>query len=116
MQLCVILRGCYKEGNSSLAGGQQFQRTVILARGTTRHYDGLLFIVYVIIRKTCYSKMLRYCTQLDCANIGSYVHRWKQHRRKKFPNGVLEISIVQMGWKTLWCFHTMSGAIGLFSY
>ncbi len=34
----------------------------------------LLFIIYVTIRKTYYLKMLLYCPQLNCVNIGSYAH------------------------------------------
>jgi len=48
---------------------------------------GLLFIIYVTIGKTCYSKTLLYCTQLDYVGIGTYVHRQKQYRRIFFPMG-----------------------------
>jgi hypothetical protein len=73
--LSTILWGWWKKGDSSLAKGWQFQRVVISARGTMGHYARLLFTIYVIIGKTCYLEMLLYCTQLDYANIGSYVHR-----------------------------------------
>jgi hypothetical protein len=34
-----------------------------------------LFTIYVTVEKTCCSKTLLYCTQLDCADIRFYAHR-----------------------------------------
>lgn len=55
-----------------------YSHKVTLARGTTKHYARLLFIVYCTIRKPCYPKISLYCTQLDCANIGTYALGGKQ--------------------------------------
>ncbi len=87
MQLYVILWEWYKKGDSSLARGRRFQSTIISTRGIARHNVGLLFIVYVIVGKTYYSKMLLYCTKVDYVGIGSYVHRQKQYMRKDCPVG-----------------------------
>jgi hypothetical protein len=70
-----------------LARERRFQSTIISTRGTAGHNAGLLFIVYVTIGKTYYSKMLLYCTQLDYVGIGSYVHKRRQYMRKDCPMG-----------------------------
>jgi hypothetical protein len=51
------------------------------------HNAKLLFIVYFIAEKTCYFETLLYCTQLDCINIGYYVHRQRKYKRKVFLAG-----------------------------
>ncbi len=66
-----------------MARGQQFQITIILARGIAGHNVGLLFTV----GKTCHLKTLLYCSQLDCIDIGSNVHRQRQCMRKDCPMG-----------------------------
>jgi hypothetical protein len=81
------LRVCHKKGDSSLVGGWWFQNIIISTRGTTWHNARFLFIVYFTVGKTCYSKMLQYCTQLDYADIGSYVHKQRQYKRKEYPVG-----------------------------
>jgi hypothetical protein len=58
-----------------------------ISKGTAGHNVGLLFIVYVTIGKTCYLKTILYCTQLDCASIGTYAHRQRQYKRKDCPMG-----------------------------
>ncbi len=53
-----------------MAKGRLFHSTIISTKGIVMHNVRLLFIVYVIVGKTCYLKTLLYCTQLDCASIG----------------------------------------------
>jgi hypothetical protein len=43
--------------------------------------------------KTMLPQMLLYCTQLDCTGVGTYAFGGRQCKRR-FPNGVLETSIV----------------------